>query len=140
MASLHTLTERFLIENKTLPSLHEDLKEEVEAWVGISTNINVSGHPKPGARKDADRPERRNSWLRPWAKKSPRTRIGSLTKTSRGPDVSFGRPGSGSPHRENNPPLQFPRCPSKVLRNASQPQSPRRARRQPAGGAAGARK
>ena len=49
MASLYTLTEWFLIENKTLPSLHEDLKEEVEAWVGISTNINVSGHPKPGA-------------------------------------------------------------------------------------------
>src|SRR6266481_4861669 len=90
MASLHTLTEKFLIENKTLPSLHKDLKEEVEAWVGISTNINVSGHPKPGARKDADRPERRNSWPRPWAKKSPRTRIGSLTKTSRGPDMSFG--------------------------------------------------
>src|SRR6266481_7226711 len=133
MASLHTLTKRFLIENKTLPSLREDLKEEVEAWVGISTNINVSGHPKLGARKDADRPKRRNSWPRPWAKKLPRTRIGSLTKTSRGPDVSFGRPGFGSPHRENALPLRFPRRTSQVLRNASQPQSPQQVRRRLAG-------
>src|SRR6266481_7443978 len=103
MASLHPLTERFLIENKTLPSLHEDLKEEVEAWVDISTNINVSGHPKPGVRKEADRSERRNSWPRPWAKKLLRTRIGSPTRTSRGPSMSFGRPSSGSPCRENDP-------------------------------------
>src|SRR6266481_8838505 len=105
MALLHTLTERFLIENKTLPSLHEDLKEEVEAWVDISTNINVSGHPKLGVRKEADRSKCRNSWLRPWAKKSPRTRIESPMRTSRGPNVNFGRRGSGSPCRENDPPL-----------------------------------
>src|SRR6266481_4467113 len=68
------------VENKTLPSLCEDLKEEVEAWVDISTNINVSGHPKPGARKEADRSKCRNSWPRPWAKKLLRTRIGSPTR------------------------------------------------------------
>src|SRR6266481_8370767 len=120
MASLHPLTKRFLIENKTLPTLCKDLKEEVEAWVDISTDINVSGLPKPGARKKADRSERRNSWPRPWAIKSLRMRIGSPTRMSRGPSVSFGRPGSGLPCRENDQPLQFPRCPSKILRNASQ--------------------
>src|SRR6266481_4044549 len=113
MALLHTLTERFLIENKTLPTLHEDLKEEVEAWVDISTNINVSGLPKPGARKMADRSECRNSWLRPWAIKSPRMRIGSQARISKGPGVSFRRPSSGSPHRKSVPPLRCLKCPSK---------------------------
>src|SRR6266481_6346519 len=110
MASLHTLTERFLIENKTLPTLHEDLKEEVEAWVDISTDINVSGLQKLGVRKIADRSKHRNSLPRPWAIKSLRMRIGSLARTSKGPGMSFGRPGSGSLHRKSVPPLRRPRC------------------------------
>src|SRR6266481_5871020 len=124
MASFHTLTERLLIENKTLPPLCKDLKEVVEAWVDISTNINVSGLPKPGAQKKADRSECRNSWPRPWAIKLLRMRTGSPTRTSRGPGVSFRRPSSGSPHRENDLPHWCLRCPSKSLGNASQPQSP----------------
>src|SRR6266481_7257565 len=127
MASLHPLTKRFLIENKTLPTLCKDLKEEVEAWVDISTDINVSGLPKPGARKIADRSEHRNSWPRPWAIKSLRMRIGSPMRTLKGPGVSFGRPSSGSPHRERVLPLWCPKCPSKSLWNASQPQSPQQA-------------
>src|SRR6266481_1308501 len=145
MASLHTLTERFLIENKTLPSLREDLKEEVEAWVDTSTKINVSGFQKPGARKTADRPEFRNSWPRPWATKLLRTRIGSPARTSKGPGVSFGRPGmsfwrpgvsfrrpgSGSPHRKRAPPPQCPKCPPQSLGNASQRQSLQQVSRRP---------
>jgi hypothetical protein len=48
MASLPALTEKFLVENKTLPTLREDLKEEVAAWVDISTKLNVSGPKKSG--------------------------------------------------------------------------------------------
>src|SRR6266481_9107846 len=132
MASLHTLTERFLIENKTLPSLREDLKEEVEAWVDTSTKINVSGFQKPGARKTADRPEFRNSWPRPWATKLLRTRIGSPARTSKGPGVNFGRPGSGLLRRKRALPPRCLKRPPKSLGNASQCQSPQQASRQPA--------
>src|SRR6266481_5846746 len=43
MASLQSLTDQFLVENKTLLDLHENLREEVEAWVAKSTKINMSG-------------------------------------------------------------------------------------------------
>ena len=41
MTSLRALTDSFLVENKVLPDLRKDLKEEVAMWVEKSVQINV---------------------------------------------------------------------------------------------------
>ena len=41
MTSLHALTDSFLMENKVLPDLRKDLKEEVAMWVEKSVQINM---------------------------------------------------------------------------------------------------
>jgi len=77
MSSLCTLTDVFLLENKTLPDRREAYKEEVAEWVEKSGTLNICT-PNPGeAGLELTAAVPRNNWPPQWGKKWPRMRTGS---------------------------------------------------------------